>query len=43
MHTWLSFESARLHARLVFVLANHIGDESVVLEALAVAQAAALE
>jgi hypothetical protein len=35
--------SARLHARLVFVLANHIGDEAVVLEALAIARAAALE
>lgn len=35
--------SARLHARLVFVLANHIGDEAIVLEALGLARAAALE
>jgi hypothetical protein len=32
-------ESAALNARLVLLLANHIGDESVIREALAVAQA----
>jgi hypothetical protein len=35
--------SARLHARLIFLLANHIGDPEVVLEALAAARASALD
>jgi hypothetical protein len=34
-------ESAALNARLVLVLINHIGDDAVIKEALAVAGAAA--
>ena len=32
--------SAALNARLVLALANHIGDETVILEALAIARGA---
>ena len=35
--------SQRLQARLIFLLANHIGDEEIVLEALAKARAATLD
>ena len=34
-------QSAALNARLVLVLANHVGDEAVIRAALAVAQGAA--
>lgn len=34
-------DSLSLNARLVLLLANHIGDESIVREAIAVARAAA--
>lgn len=34
--------SRRLQARLIFLLANHIGDEEIVLEALAKAREADL-
>ena len=39
-HSGLSdAQSAALNARLVLLLANHIGDEAVLLEALAAARA----
>ncbi len=34
--------SARLNARLIFLLANHVGDMEVLREALSLARAAAL-